>query len=72
MICFQWYQKGDEENWSKVIVAEPWERLVRQHHNFRQDESGMEALSGYCMIWIMDTHIHHDSELIHTALAGYG
>lgn len=70
-IYFQWYQRGDKENWSKVIVREPWERLVRGHPEFQQDEGGEEALFGYCMIWIMDIHIHHDGELIRTALVGW-
>lgn len=30
-IYFQWSQRGDKESWGKVIVREPWERLVRGH-----------------------------------------
>lgn len=41
---------ADKENWSKVIVRGPLERLVRGHLEVRQDKGGAEALSGYCII----------------------
>lgn len=63
---------ADKENWSKVIVRGPLERLVRGHLEVRQDKGGAEALSGYCIIWIIDIYMHHEGELIHTALAGWG
>lgn len=52
----------------KACKGTPWVLAAK----FRQDEGGEEALSGYCMSWIMDIHIHHDGELIHAALAGWG
>ena len=61
-----------KENWSKVIVTVPLERLVIGHLEVRQDEGGVEALFDYCMIRIIDIHMHHEGELIHTALAGWG
>ena len=50
----------------------PLERLVIGHLEVRQDEGGVEALFDYCMIRIIDIHMHHEGELIHTALAGWG
>lgn len=49
-IYFQWYQRRDKESWSKVIVREPWESLVRGHPgSYGQSFGRMKVDSRLCL-----------------------
>lgn len=70
-IYFQWYQRADKKSWRKVTVTDPWEWLVRRHlASSRQNFGRMKVETRFCLV-IMDTHMHHNGELIHTVLAAY-
>lgn len=68
-IYFQWYQRKDKDSWSKShchrVLGTACKRTPQVlGAKFRQDEGAGEALSGHCMIRMMDVCIDHVGELI--------
>lgn len=63
-------RRASEKSYCQKALGKSCKRTLQVlGAKFRQDEGREQALSGWCMIWIMDMHIHHDVELTHTAKA---